>query len=311
MNIDRDIIVIGGGPAGLSAAQYAARSNLSVLVLEEMAAGGQVMIIDDMENYPGFSEPIKGFEFSQKMEQQAKKFGAEIMMSTAKSIKKEDKHFEIATSKGTFTSYAVVIATGSKHKHLDIPGEKEFSGRGVSYCATCDGPFFRGKKMLVVGGGDSACDEAGFLANLSDKIVVVHRRNRFRAQKALAERVLRNPHIEVRFNTIVTEIRGNRKVETVMLENTETGESHQEAFEAVFIFIGSIPQTQLVPDIPKDDGGYIIANQNMETEVAGLYAVGDVRNTPFRQVVVASSDGAIAAHCAAQYIDDLKGEAYG
>lgn len=310
MTVDKDLIIIGGGAAGLSAAQYAARSNLDVVLFEEMATGGQILIIDNMENYPGFPEPVEGFEFSQQMEKQAKQFGAEIVLTTVKGMENKNGYFMVETGKGTYTTYAVILATGAKHKHLDIPGEKEFTGRGVSYCATCDGPFFRGKKILVVGGGDAACDEASFLANLSENVVLIHRRDRFRAQKALAERVLNNPNIEVRFNTVAKEIRGKDKVEKVLLEKTDSGESYEEEMDAVFIFVGSIPQTQLVPELSKDEGGYIVTNQRMETEVPGLYAVGDLRNTPFRQVVVSASDGAIAAHCASQYIDDIRGEAY-
>jgi thioredoxin reductase (NADPH) len=306
----RDFIIIGGGPAGLSAAQYGARSNLNVTVFEEMASGGQMLIIDDMENYPGIPEPIKGFDFSQQMEKQAKKFGAEIIISSVKELHKNDHLFTIETAKGTFTAPTVLIATGAKHKHLNVPGEREFAGRGVSYCATCDGPFFKNKKILVVGGGDSACDEASFLANLSENIVHIHRRNRFRAQKALGERVIKNPNIDVRFNTVLKEIKGEQKVSKVLLARTDKEEQYEETMDAVFIFIGSIPQTQLVPDIPKDDGGYIVTNQYMETSIPGLYAAGDVRNTPYRQVVVAAADGAIAAHSASAYIDELRGEAY-
>jgi thioredoxin reductase (NADPH) len=310
MTVDKDLIIIGGGAAGLSAAQYAARSNLDVLLFEEMAAGGQLLIIDAMENYPGFPEPIQGLDFSELMEKQARQFGAEIILTTVKNLEHENGYFTVETGKGSFTTYAVILATGAQHKHLDIPGEKEFAGRGISYCATCDGPFFRGKKILVVGGGDAACDEASFLANLSEHVVLIHRRDRFRAQKVLAERVLNNPHIEVRFNTVAKEIRGKDKVEKVLLEKTGSGENYEEDMEGVFIFIGSIPQTQLVPELPKDEGGYIITNQRMETEVPGLYAAGDLRNTPFRQVVVSAADGAIAAYCASQYIDDMRGEAY-
>jgi len=310
MQADKDLIIIGGGAAGLSAAQYAARANLRVMVIEEMAAGGQCLIIGDLENYPGFPEPINGGEFAQLLEEQAKNFGAEFLITTASSIKKNDDLFTVETSKGSYTSYAVIISTGAKHRHLDIPGEKEFSGRGVSYCATCDGPFFKNKKMLVVGGGDAACDEASFLANLTDQVIMVHRRDRFRAQKSLADRVQHNPHIDVRFNTELQEIKGDMKVNGVRLLNNKTGETYEEEMDAVFIFVGSIPQTSLVPDLPKDPAGYIITDQNMETEVEGLYAAGDVRSTPFRQLVVAAGEGAVATHCASQRIDAIKGHAY-
>ncbi len=308
--VDKDVIIIGGGPAGLSAAQYAARANLRVGLFEEMASGGQTLVIDKLENYPGYGEPISGFEFAQNMETQAKKFGAEIIIASVNKVTKEHDIFTLSTNKGEYRTYTLVLATGAKHRELAVPGEKEFSGRGVSYCATCDGPFFRNKKMLVVGGGDAACDEANFLAKLSDRIVLIHRRDRFRAQKSLADRVSKDPNIEIRFNTICTEIMGNEKVEKARLKKTDTEHEYEEDFDAVFIFIGSIPQTKLVPDIELDEGGYIVTNQCMQTSIPGLFAVGDVRNTPFRQVVVSASDGAIAAHCASQYIDDLRGEVY-
>lgn len=310
MQVDKDLVIIGGGAAGLSAAQYAARANLDVLVIEQMAPGGQCLIIGDLENYPGFPEPINGGEFAQLLETQAKNFGAEFLTATAKEIKKDGEIFTIETSKGAITTYAVIMSTGAQHRKLDIPGEKEFAGRGVSYCATCDGPFFKGKKMLVVGGGDAACDEASFLANLSDQVIMIHRRDRFRAQKSLADRVMKNPNIEVRFNTVAKEIKGDMKLKSVVLENTETGETYEEDMDAVFVFIGSIPQTKLVPDLPKDEAGYIITDQSMETEMKGLFAAGDVRATPFRQLVVSAGEGAVATHCATQRIDAIKGQAY-
>jgi thioredoxin reductase (NADPH) len=309
--MEKDLVIIGGGIAGLTAAQYGARSNLSTLVIEEMAPGGQALLIADLENYPGFPEPVNGFQFSMDMHKQAQKFGAEFLTASVKGIVKEGNTFQIETSKEKVEAKTVVIATGAKHRHLGVPGEEEFSGKGVSYCATCDGPFFKNKKMLVVGGGDAACDEANYLANLTDQVVMIHRRDRFRAQKAVAAKVLNNPNIDVRFNTVVQEIKGDEtKLNAVSLSNTETGEVKNEEFDAVFIFVGSIPQTQLVPHIEKDEAGYIKTDKNMETSVKGLFAVGDVRDTPFRQLIVAASDGAIAAHNAAGYIDDLKGEAY-
>lgn len=311
MSTHKDVIIIGGGSAGLAAAQYSARSNLKVLVIEEMASGGQALLIDDLENYPGFPDGINGFEFSENMEKQAKKFGAEFMNGSVKSLDKDGDIFTIETTKGLFTSSAVIIATGAKHRHLDIPGEKELSGRGVSYCATCDGPFFRDQKMLVVGGGDAACDESTYLSNLTDSIVHIHRKDRFRAQKSVAERVLKNPKIDVRFNHTLEEIIGDDKVSRVLLKKVDTGEIYEEEIDAVFIFIGSIPQTSIVGDIKKDEAGYIITDQNMETEIPGLFAAGDVRSTPFRQIVVSAAEGAIAAHIASKLIDNLRGQAYG
>ncbi len=310
MKTDRDLVVIGAGGAGLSAAQYGARGNLNVLVIEELASGGQALTIEALENYPGFPDPITGFEFSQRMEQQTVRFGAEIMSASVTAVTKKDGIFTVTTDRGPVTSLAVIIATGAKHRRLGVPGEGELAGRGVSYCATCDGPFFRQKKMVVVGGGDAACDEAMYLSNLASSVVVLHRKDKFRAQKALAERVLKNPKIEVRFNSELKEIMGNGSVQKVrVLENT-SGREYQEDAAAVFIFIGSDPQTQVVADVKRDNAGYIVTDQRMQTSIPGLYAVGDVRCSPFRQLVVAAGEGAVAAHVAGQYIDELKGEAY-
>ncbi len=310
MEAEKDLIVIGGGPAGLTAAQYGARGNLSVLVLEEMATGGQALLIDDLENYPGFPEPIKGFDFCQRLEQQALNFGVEITNASVSGVEKRGDIFVVKTDRGEMTALAVIIATGAKHRVLGVPGEKEFTGRGVSYCATCDGPFFKDKKMLVVGGGDAACDEASYLSNLTDKVILIHRRDRFRAQKALAERVLSNKNIEVRFNTELLEIMGNQKVEKVRLIQNKEKREYEEDMDAVFIFVGTIPQTSMLEGVEKDEAGYIVTNQRMETNIKGLFAAGDVRATPFRQVIVAAGEGAVAAHAASQYIDELKGQAY-
>jgi thioredoxin reductase (NADPH) len=253
---------------------------------------------------------VNGYEFSEAMQKQTENFGAEFKSATVNSISKEGKVFTIDTSEGPVTSWTVVLSTGAKHRHLGAPGEEEFSGRGVSYCATCDGPFFKNKKMLVVGGGDSACDEASYLANLTDKVVLIHRRDRFRAQKVLADRVQNNANIDVRLSHTLEKIEGDTKVRKVVLKKTDTGETYEEEFDAVFIFIGSDPQTSMAPELEKDDAGYLITDQSMETSLKGFFVVGDVRATPFRQVVVACGEGAIAAHMAAAHIDDIKGEAY-
>jgi thioredoxin reductase (NADPH) len=310
MKSQYELLIIGGGAAGLSAAQYGARANLSTLVIEEMAPGGQALLIDKLENYPGIINPIAGFDLAEIMKTQAERFGAEFITSSVEKLEKIGDLFQITTSDGMIKAEAVILATGAKHRHLGIPGEETFIGRGVSYCATCDGPFFKGKKILVVGGGDAACDEAMYLAKLSDKIVQIHRRDRFRAQKALAERALSNPVIDIRFNTIALEIKGKQKVESVVLKNLETGKSEEEAFDAVFVFIGSDPNVSLVPDAAKDESNSIITDEKMATNIPGLYAAGDVRVTPFRQIVTACSDGAVAAHAASQYIDEIRGMAY-
>jgi thioredoxin reductase (NADPH) len=308
MDSEYDLIVIGGGAAGLAAAQYGARANLKTLLVEEMAAGGQALLIDALENYPGVMGPVNGYDFSETMRAQAEAFGAFFLTATVSALRKEGGLFHLETSEGNLRAKAAILATGAKHRHVGVPGEEEFAGRGVSYCATCDGPFFKGKRMLVVGGGDAACDEASFLAKLSDKIVIVHRKDRFRAQASLAERILRNPSIEVRFGTLVKEIKGSKKIESVVLE--KDGRAYEEAFDAVFVFVGSIPQTSLADDAAKDEAGYLITDDRMATSMSGLFAVGDVRASSFRQLITAASDGATAAHSASQYIDELKGEAY-
>lgn len=306
MDVNYDVVIIGGGAAGLSAAQYSARANLKTLVLEEMAMGGQALLIDEIENYPGILESVNGFDFIQGMHKQAERFGAEFKYLKCDSISKEGKYFKLATSEGDIICCAVIIATGAHHRHLGVPGEDEYAGKGVSYCATCDGPFFKNKKILVVGGGDAACDEANYLANLTDKVILVHRRDKFRAQPGVAERVMKNPNIEIRFNTVLKEIQGEGKVQKVVLAHTDKDEEYSEGMDAVFIFVGSVPQTQLVPDLKKDEGGSLITDQNMESSEKGIFVAGDVRSTPFRQLIVAAGDGAIAAHSAANYIEDVR-----
>jgi thioredoxin reductase (NADPH) len=312
MKMDYDLIIVGGGGAGLSAAQHGARGNLRTLMLEEMASGGQALLINELENYPGFPEPVSGFDFSQKMEEQARRFGAAVQNASVSAIRKDGNHFVLTTDQGDLTTLAVILATGAKHRELGVPGEAEFGGKGVSYCATCDGPFFKGKRMVVVGGGDAACDEAMYLANLAQSVLMVHRRDRFRAQKSLASRTLANPKIEVRFNTELRGIEGDKVVKAVSLEDTRGGRTYKEEVAAVFIFIGSDPKSGLVKGmgVTVDDVGYVVTNQKMETGIPGLYAVGDVRSSPFRQLVVAAGEGAVAAHVAGQYIDEVRGEAY-
>jgi thioredoxin reductase (NADPH) len=282
-------------------------------------------MIDILENYPGNVErkdsegkiiaPARsGFDLIQDMVSQAEAFGAVITGDAAVELKKEENVFTgVLSGGGTVKAQAVIIATGAAHRSLNVPGEKEFTGRGVSYCATCDGAFFRSKKIFVAGGGDAACDEAQYLSRLSDNIIMVHRRDRFRAQKALAERVMRNQNIEVRFNTVIKEIKGDKKVSSVVLEHrSHTGaEVYEETADAVFIFVGFDPQSSLVSGLAElDSGGYIITNQKMASSVPGLFAAGDVRSGTFRQVIVAAGEGAVAARNAEEYIDELRGTVY-
>lgn len=311
MNTDWDIVIIGSGPAGLTAAQYAARADMKTVVLEQLSPGGQALLIDELENYPGFPEKTDGFTFSEAMTRQAQKFGAVIEYTGAASVKKENDRFLIeTTSNRTLTAKAVILATGAAHRPLGVPGEEKLSGRGVSYCATCDGPFFKGKKIFVVGGGDTACTDAAYLAHLSDDVTIVHRKDRFRAQKAVADKVLNHPNIRVLFNTEVTEIKGSDKVESVMLFNNKDRTTTEEPADAVFIFVGTVPHTEPVPGLEKDEAGYILTDSSMQTSLPGLFCAGDVRSTPFRQVVVACGEGAVAAHAAEEYIGKLTGNEY-
>jgi thioredoxin reductase (NADPH) len=320
MLVDADLLIIGAGPAGLTAAQYGARANLKVLVIEQLAPGGQVLLIDVLENYPGNVErkdaegkiivgPRTGFEFAQDLHTQAEAFGASFLDETVSELRKEGDIFTATLAGGEQKkAYAVIMATGAAHRNLDIPGEKEYLGRGVSHCATCDGAFFKNKKIFVVGGGDAACDDAQYLSRLSPQVVLIHRRDRFRAQKALAERVLHNQNIEVRFNTVIKEIKGGQKLSSVVLE--QEGRAYEEAADAVFIFAGTVPRSERVQkDSVKaelDDGGCIITDQKMASSVPGLFAAGDVRSGTFRQVVVAAGEGAVAAHSAVEYVEFCK-----
>lgn len=305
-NSSYDYIIIGAGVAGLASAQYAARSGLKTLVIDLSIPGGQALQIVNLENYPGLFPAIGGMNFSEAMKNQAESFGAEIIQTTVLSIDKVQNQFIVNTSKEKYICYALCVATGAHHKRLEILGEKEFEGRGVSYCATCDGPFFKQKQIFVIGGGDSACDEAMYLSSLSDKITLVHRRGKLRAQQAVAERVLSNEKITVQFNSVVKEIKGDDKVKSIVLKNTETNEETELPTDAVFIFVGMTPLTELVPMLQKDSEGYIQTNDKMETAMSGVFAAGDVRAKSFRQIVTAVSDGAIAANTAFHYISTVK-----
>jgi thioredoxin reductase (NADPH) len=312
-----DLLIIGAGPAGLSAAQYGARANLEVLVLEALAPGGQALYIDVLENYPGNlgvngGPPKSGWEFAGDLRLQAENFGAKFLSGNALSLRKEGGLFRAELENGeSLSARAVILASGAERRKLGVPGEEEFFGRGVSYCATCDGPLFKGKRILVVGGGDAACDEARYLSRLSPRVVLVHRRDRFRAQRALAERVLADPHIEVRFNTRLREIRGGERVSSALLEDLPSGELREEEAGGVFIFAGTLPRTAAAGGAETDGDGYVLTDQRMESSIPGLFAAGDVRASPFRQVVVAAGEGAVAAHCAAAYLESLQAGARG
>ena len=303
-----DIVIIGGGPAGLSAGLYGARGNMKTIILEKLIPGGQLNNTVEVENYPGMDH-VTGPQISQAMEEQTKRFGCEIINNcnlTNIQLTKEKKIIE--TDKGTFVAKAIIIATGSEYRKLNVPGEKEYSGRGVSYCAVCDGAFFKEKELVVVGGGNSAVEEGNFLTKFAKKVTIVHRRDKFRAEKIIQDRVFKNPKINIIWNALVPEIRGNGTgVTSVKLKNTVTNEENDFNCDGVFIYIGLDPNTQLFKGkINLDQTNKIITNEKMETNVPGVYAAGDVRETPLKQAVTAASDGSLAATMAIGYIESLE-----
>ena len=292
-----DILIVGAGPGGMSAAQYGSRAGYSTLVLDPMGPGGQLLYIDAIENYPGVGE-TSGYLLSEAMEKQCASFGVEMDYGAVSSISKEGNLFVSQTDIGEVESKAVILATGASHRHLGVKGEEEYRGKGVSYCATCDGPFFRGKKVVVAGGGDTALTDALYLSKLCSTVTIVHRREEFRAQKALQDKIAKVGNISTVMGRNIVEIKGDgSSVKEVVLDGGETIEA-----DGVFVFIGTVPNSSLVERIAKTENGFVVTDDSMETTLPGLFASGDVRNTTFRQVVTAASDGAKAAHGADEYI---------
>ncbi len=302
-----DIVIIGGGPAGLAAGLYAARGNMKTVILEKLIPGGQLNNTLDVENYPGMDH-MTGPAIAQAMEKQTLRFGCEIVNNcdiTNVELSKETKVIE--TDKGIYTAKAVIIATGSEYRKLNVSGEKEYSGKGVSYCAVCDGAFFKEKELVVVGGGDSAVEEGTFLTKFASKVTIIHRRDKFRAEKIIQDRAFRNPKISVIWNTTVNEIKGNGgNVTSVKLQDLIKNEEKDFICDGVFIYVGLDPNTQLFKNkVKMDEGSKIITNEKMETNVPGVYAAGDVRETPLKQAVTAASDGSLAATIALGYLEKL------
>ncbi|AME09602.1 MULTISPECIES: thioredoxin-disulfide reductase [Gemella] len=300
-----DVIIVGAGPAGMTASIYAGRANLSVLMLERKYPGGQMLSTEEIENYTGF-EQITGPELSEKMFEHSKKFGTEFAFGNITEIKEKDGLKYLTTDEKTYISKTVIIATGSEHKTLGIPGEELFSGKGVSYCAVCDGAFFKNKNVVVIGGGDSAIEEALYLSNLVGKVTIIHRRDKLRAQKILQDRAFARKNIEFVWDSIPLEIKGERKVSSIELKNVKTGEKTSLEADGIFIYVGMLPQTADFLQLGiTNEVGYIPTKENLETRVAGIFAAGDVRVKDIRQVVTATADGAIAAQSAYSYIENL------
>ena len=292
-----DMIVIGGGPGGLVSALYGARAKMDVLVIEEMSPGGQIINTQDVDNYPGFPEGITGPELAQKLDQQVKKFGGQIKTGSVKEMNFEGETKEVILQNNEkYYSKGIVIATGASPRELDIPGEKTFTGRGVSYCATCDGAFFQDKDVAVIGGGDSALEEALFLTRFAGKVYIVHRRDEFRGVKYLQDKVFADEKIEVIFDSIPKEVKGETLVEGLLIENKKTGEEKNLECNGVFVYIGVDPNTEFLSgQLNLDENGYIITDEEMRTNIDRVYAVGDVRKKQLRQVITAMADGAKAA----------------
>lgn len=300
-----DLIIIGGGPAGLTAGIYAQRARLKTVLIEKQMVGGQIAVSDVIENFPGFPS-ISGAGLMEKFEEHARGLGLDIQFADVLTIDLDGDGKVVKTSEGEFRAKAVIVATGAKPRRLGVPGEKELTGKGVSYCATCDGPFFRGRSVMVVGGGDTAVKEASYLSKIASKVYLVHRRDKFRAEKMHQEKVEATANIEILRSHTLKEIKAeNGLVQKASVQDLKTNETKDIDVEGVFIFVGINPTTDFV-DVEKDESGFIKTNQRMETSVAGIYAAGDCRTTPLLQVVTAAGDGATAAFMAESYIEEHK-----
>ncbi|MCV2516616.1 thioredoxin-disulfide reductase [Bacillus subtilis] len=302
-----DVIIIGAGPAGMTAAVYTSRANLSTLMIERGIPGGQMANTEDVENYPGF-ESILGPELSNKMFEHAKKFGAEYAYGDIKEVVDGKEYKVVKAGSKEYKARAVIIAAGAEYKKIDVPGEKELGGRGVSYCAVCDGAFFKGKELVVVGGGDSAVEEGVYLTRFASKVTIVHRRDKLRAQSILQARAFDNEKVDFLWNKTVKEIHEeNGKVGNVTLVDTVTGEESEFKTDGVFIYIGMLPLSKPFENLGiTNEEGYIETNDRMETKVEGIFAAGDIREKSLRQIVTATGDGSIAAQSVQHYVEELQ-----
>lgn len=307
MKKEYDIIIIGGGPAGLTAGLYASRARLNTLLIERALIGGQIVTTDKVENYPGFEEGISGPELVKRMELQAKRFGLEIISGRVVLAEDKGDSKSVRLENGNeYVCKAIIIASGAEPAKLEVEGEDKYRGRGVSYCATCDGAFFKNLKIAVVGGGDSAIEEALFLTRFASEVYVVHRRNELRATKILQERLFANPKIKVVWDSVVEKIEGDDFIKGVLLKNVKTQEKNLLNVEGIFIYVGTIPNTEFLPNsIKLNEKGYIITDDNMAASAPGIFAAGDIRAKLLKQVSTAVGDGATAAFAAERYIEGL------
>jgi thioredoxin reductase (NADPH) len=302
------VLILGSGPAGFSAALYAARADLNPVVLTGMELGGQVSLTYIVENYPGFPEGIGGQQLVELFQKQAERFGARVEFDTATKVDLSQRPFRVTTYNATYLADALIIATGATPRHLNVPGEKELTGRGVSYCATCDGWFFKEKDVIVVGGGDSALEEGIFLTRYARSVRIVHRRDELRAGPILQRRAMDNPKISFIWNTVVEEIKGQEAVEAVRMKNLVTGEECVEPVDGVFIFIGHTPNTELFRGVlDMDEMGYIKTDRYYRTNIPGVFAAGEAADPHFRQVITSAGMGAAAAMQAGHFLDETVG----
>ena len=310
-----DAIIIGGGPAGLTAGIYLSRARMDTLLIEKALPGGQAILTEIIENYPGFPFGITGLELMQKIEEQAVRFGLKIEYGEVAEVKikvdEEDKVKIVKINNREYKTLTIILASGTEASKLEVPGEEELRGRGVSYCATCDAPFFKDQKIVVVGGGDTAIEEALYLTKFVREVTIIHRRDRLRATKILQERVFSNKKINFAWDSVVTKILGKEKVESVLVQNKKTSEEKVISCQGVFVFVGNIPNSKFLNELIKlDKKSYILTDDNMLTSQEGIYACGDVRKKILRQVVTACGEGATAAFAAQKYIEELKGVSY-
>ncbi len=300
-----DIIIAGGGPAGLNAALYAGRAGLSCLLLEKMFAGGQMTLTSELDNYLGFKDGVSAIDLAMDMEAHAKKFGAEIRREEILSLDITGDIKKVTTKKGEYSARAIVLCFGASASELGVSGERELRGSGVSYCATCDGAFYKDKVTCVVGGGDTALEDALFLARLCSKVYLIHRRDAFRGAKVLQDKVLANEKIEFIPSTVVEEIKGDGCVSAVKIKSVTSGDVSELSIDGIFIAVGTNPNSELIKDFGiTDERGYVLTNEAMETKFPGVYAAGDIRKKPLRQVITAAADGAVAINSAMAYLNE-------